>query len=126
MTDISGTASRASAEALALLKRSPGKRPEFFPDRGVDQLFSLVLELATELWVLRERVYAIEDVAGKHGLPLRDALESWKPTAGQTDELARLRHEMLQQLFRTIDRGAAPDSTQGHLADPQAPQRSSA
>jgi hypothetical protein len=118
------TASEASAEALALLKRPPGKRPEFFPDRGVDQLFSLVLELTTELWVLRERVYSIEDVAGKHGLPLRDLVEGWKPNEEQANELARMRHAMLQQLFRTIDKDAAPDSTRGELADPQVPQSS--
>jgi hypothetical protein len=92
----------------------------------MQQVFSAVIELAAEVWVLRERVYAIEDVAGKAGVPLRDLVEKWQPSAAQTEELARLRHSMMQQLFRTIDTGRVPDSEVGESADPVPPRSAKA
>jgi len=58
-----------------------GHRPAFFDPDGVDQLVSMVVELATELWVVRERVYALEAVAEEMNLPLRRAIENFKPNA---------------------------------------------
>ena len=59
-----------------------GRRPAFFGQDGVDQLASMVLELATELWTVKERLYAVESAAeGLMGLPLRKAVEAWQPSA---------------------------------------------
>jgi hypothetical protein len=112
----------SSAEALSLLRRPPGKRPAFFAQSGVDQLFSVVIELAAEVWVLRERVYAVEDVASKAGIPLRDLVEKWSPSDTQSAELAKLRQDMMQHLFRSVDTGRVPTSDEGEAADPVPPR----
>jgi hypothetical protein len=85
-----------------------GRRPAFFAPDGVDQILTMVLELATELWVLRERVFVIEAVAAEHGLPLKSAVESYTLTDAQRAELAAMRGEMMNQLFRTLNQNHRP------------------
>jgi hypothetical protein len=85
-----------------------GRRPAFFAQDGVDQLLTMVLELATELWVLRERVFVIEAVAADHGLPLKAGVEAYNLSAEQRAELARMRSAMMDQLFRTLNQDHRP------------------
>jgi hypothetical protein len=85
-----------------------GRRPAFFAQDGVDQLLTMVLELATELWVLRERVFVIEAVAADNGLPLKAGIETYTLSAEQRAELARMRSAMMDQLFRTLNQDSRP------------------
>jgi len=85
-----------------------GRRPAFFAQDGGDQLLTMVLELATELWVLRERVFVIEAVATENGLPLKSAVESYALSEAQRAELAAMRGEMMNQLFRTLNQDHRP------------------
>jgi hypothetical protein len=85
-----------------------GRRPAFFSEDGVDQILTMVLELATELWVLRERVYVIEAAAAEHGLPLKPAVETYTLSPEQRAELAGMRATMMDQLFRTLNRDSRP------------------
>jgi hypothetical protein len=87
----------------APLTPSPA-RHAFFEQEGVDQLVSMVLELATELWVLRERMYAFERVAARHGIPAAAEIEAWRPNDAEQAELAAMRQKMLGELLRTLDR----------------------
>jgi hypothetical protein len=72
--------------------------------------------------VLRERVYAIEDVAAGKGLPLREMVEKWQPSPAQTQELAKMRHTLMQCLFRTIDTEVPPMSDVSEIAGPLPPR----
>jgi len=81
-----------------------GRRPAFFGQDGVDQLAAMVLELATELWVVKERLYVLEASAEGLGLPLRAAIDAWRPTADDEIELAHRRAAMIETLFRTLGR----------------------
>jgi hypothetical protein len=85
-----------------------GRRPAFFAHDGVDQLVTMVLELATELWVVRERVFVIEAVAAQKGLPLKDAVEAYKPSESERAELERMRGTMMNQLFRILNQDHRP------------------
>ena len=46
----------------------------FFPDPALDRAFGVVMALATEVWVLKDRVAALEAQLGSRGLVDRDAL----------------------------------------------------
>jgi len=46
----------------------------FFPDPALDRAFGVVMALATEVWVLKDRVAALEAQLGARGLVDRDAL----------------------------------------------------
>jgi hypothetical protein len=95
-------------DALPLPLDAAGRRPAFFSQDGVDQILTMVLELATELWVLRERVYVIEAVAAEHGLPLKTAVESYTLSPEQRAELAGMRATLMDQLFRTLNQDNRP------------------
>ena len=80
------------------------KRPAFFPEQGTDQLLSIVLELAAELWTVRERMYVMEAVSAAQGRPLREAIESYRLSPTQQAELADMRWRMTNNLFRALGR----------------------
>lgn len=90
-----------------------GRRPAFFAEDGVDQLVTMVLELATELWVLRERVFVIEAVADRHGLPLKSEVETYAMSEVERATLEGMRGSMMRQLFRTLNRDHRPVDTDG-------------
>ncbi len=102
------TESATEAVQTQLPVDASGRRPAFFTADGVDQLVTMVLELAAELWVVRERVFVIEAVATKQGLPLKAAVESYKPSAAEQAELERMRAAMMGQLFRTLNQDHRP------------------
>ncbi len=88
----------------ALPLEASGRRPAFFEQEGVDQLVSMVLELAAELWVVRERSFMMERVLAQHGLAVSEAIEAYTPTAEEQATLARMRATMTAQMFRTLAR----------------------
>ena len=64
-----------------------GKRPRFFPGAGTDELVSMLLELSSELWTVKERLYALERAADDAGLDLTRRIEAWQPTDHEAGEL---------------------------------------
>ncbi len=88
----------------ALPLEAGGRRPAFFEQEGIDQLVSMVLELAAELWVVRERGFILERVLAQHGLAVSEAIESYTPTAEEQATLASMRATMTAQMFRTLAR----------------------
>jgi hypothetical protein len=85
-----------------------GHRPAFFPQEGLDQVVSMVLELAADLWVVRERVFILEAVLSKHGTPVADAIEAYVPTQEEQSTLAKMRADMTAQMFRSLNRDHRP------------------
>ena len=81
-----------------------GRRPAFFGQDGMDQMMSIVLELAAELWVVRERVFLMEAVLQSQGVAVSDAIEAFTPTDEQQATLGRMRAEMTAQMFRSLNR----------------------
>jgi hypothetical protein len=99
--------SAAGDSRLPLPLDAAGDRQTFFKDGGVDQLLSMVLELAAELWVVRERVYRLEAAGAVGGVPLRELAESLDLDADQQAELAAMRETFLRGMFRSLNRSAA-------------------
>ena len=79
-------------------------RQAFFESEAVDQMLSMVLELATEHWVLRERLFLIERAADKLGLGLGAAVEAYRPDEAEQAKLAEMRKSMIDNLMRTVNR----------------------
>ena len=89
------------------------RRQSFFDSDAVDQLMSMVLELAAEQWVLRERMFVVEQAAGKLGLKLADAVESYELTDTEKSTLASMRATMIENLMRSVNREHRPLPTFG-------------
>ena len=85
-----------------------GKRPNFFPDSGADQQMSMILELMSEVWIMRERMYALEQVAAEAGLPLGEKLENWEPSEAQAVELDEQRNRMIKSVLRSLEANNVP------------------
>ena len=88
----------------ALPLDAAGDRPTFFKEAGVDQLLSMVLELAAELWVVRERVYRLEAAGEIGGVALKELAERLELSVEQATELAGMREAFLRGLFRSLNR----------------------
>jgi hypothetical protein len=88
-----------------LMGESPApasRRQTFFETESVDQLVTMVLELATELWTIRERLFVLERAADNLGIPLPAAIEGYQLTEAESAELAGMRQRMLTELLRTV------------------------
>jgi hypothetical protein len=90
-----------------------GRRPAFFDAPGMDQLLSMVLEIAAELWVVRERVFILEAVLKQQGIDVTDAIESYAPNAEEAAALAKMRDQATANMFRTLNREHRPVGTPG-------------
>ncbi len=66
-----------SSSAGPATMESEGQTPTFFPDPAGDRLTGALLKLAGEVWVLTERLTAVEALATRRGLALADELESF-------------------------------------------------
>ncbi len=51
--------------------------PTFFPDPAIDRLTQALMKLTGEVWVLTERVAALEALATRRGLAIDDELASF-------------------------------------------------
>lgn len=80
-----------------------GTKPRFFPAEGADELVSMMLEMATELWAVKERMYALERVVSGAGLDVPQAIEAWQPGAAEQAELAAERERMVQTILRSLE-----------------------
>ena len=85
-----------------------GKRPRFFPTDGKDELVSMMLELMSEVWIVRERLYALEAVVEEAGLSVAERLEAWDPSEDQAKELDNQRQFFIQTVLRSLEANHVP------------------
>jgi len=85
-----------------------GKRPHFFPDSSADETVTMILELMSEVWALRERMYALERVAEDSGLELTSKIEEWRPDEQQAAALDEQRMLMIRSVLRSIEAKHVP------------------
>jgi hypothetical protein len=98
---------------MAAKRATADRRQAFFESDSVDQLLSMMLELAAELWVVRERLYVLERAAEGCGVPLRKAVEAYQLSAIEEQELQDMRRRMLRELLRNV---GAPHKKTSHSA----------
>ena len=71
----------------------------FFPDPALDRAFGVVMALATEVWVLRDRLAALEAQLAGRALVDRDALSREPADDAVRDERLALLAHLLQNLL---------------------------
>jgi hypothetical protein len=86
-------------------------RPEqtFFADPALDRALGIVMALATEVYVLRDRLFALERQLAERGLLDREALSAAPPAAeaapAQADREAFVAHLMTPLLGLQASKG---------------------
>ncbi len=82
-----------------IIKDVKGKRPAFYDTEGLDHMMSMVMTLASELTVLRDRVDAQERVAKAQGIDLAAGIEQLVLDEDALREREAWRQGFMDRLF---------------------------
>ncbi|MFC3227916.1 hypothetical protein ACFOGJ_11780 [Marinibaculum pumilum] len=91
----------------------PQTRPEqtFFTDPALDRVMGVVMALATEVWVMKDRQAALERALAARGLDLADLLDAEPGDADRramaAEREAFVAHLMDNMLGRQVSLGAS-------------------
>ena len=90
-------------EAPAQLKRkAKGQRPIYFDDPDTDKLVSMLMGLAGEVSVMRDRVDTIERLLGEKGLLSQAEIDCFEPTEEILMHRAETRELFIGEITRVI------------------------
>lgn len=70
----------------------------------MDALFAITMELASELWVMRDRLTVIEQLLDERGNLTREDIENTQPRGEAAERLARERERFLNRVFDAASR----------------------
>jgi len=86
----------------SLPRKAKGERPFFFDDPDVDKLLAMLMGLAGEVSVMRDRMDTMEHIAAERGLFNATDIESFEPNAEVMQQRADRRQEMLGEITRIV------------------------
>lgn len=91
---------------VTLPRVTKGKRPAFFEDPAIDQMMTFIIELTTEVGVLRERLDTVERLLDREASVTRASIEAFQADATAEAERAAWRDAFLKRVYRmhTSDR----------------------
>lgn len=90
-----------------VIRDAKGKRPVFYSTPGLDTAMSMILVLANELCVVRDRLDAVERVANANGLDLAAGVELLTLDQPALEEREARRQDFLDRLFYLARKEAA-------------------
>lgn len=82
--------------------KAKGKRPYFFRDPDVERALSIVMAVAGELAVLRQRLDTIEALLERRGSITKTDVENFEPTPSQQAERGRWTEEYVARILRIV------------------------
>jgi hypothetical protein len=94
-------------KAPRLPRIAKGRRPEFYEDPAIDQLFAIVTALTGEISVLCDRLDTVERLLAESRVLPADAVESYVPDASAAAVRAERRDELLRRVFAVLELYAA-------------------
>lgn len=90
-------------DSIQLKRHAKGDRPYFFDDPAVDKLLAMVMALAGEVSVLRDRLDTVERLAEASGAFTREEVESYRPDQTVAAEREEVRGKFLEQVLRIVE-----------------------
>jgi predicted nucleic acid-binding Zn-ribbon protein len=106
----------STLDPLLLAGAKPKGRRPYFLDTDVERLTNIVLALAQELAVTRERLDTIERLVEKSGVLTRQEIETFNPTKAEADERGAWTQEYLARIFRVIQQEREAITQAGELS----------
>ncbi len=94
-----------------LPREAKTNRPQFFSDPGIDQLYSIALELSAELSVALDRIDTLERLLDERDVASLSEIHNFEPDADAEAERADGRERYLQRIFRVLSYDDPPDGT---------------
>ena len=85
------------------ISRTPkGRKPQYFQDPATDKLLSMVMTLASELAVTRDRLDAVERILEGNQLLDRDQVTEFDPDAESAAERQANRQRLIDRLLQVV------------------------
>ncbi|MFY7837778.1 MAG: hypothetical protein ACOVQ0_16005 [Novosphingobium sp.] len=82
-----------------VIRYAKGKRPQFYEAPGMDAAMSMIMVLASELSVLRDRLDSAERVAKASGLDLAAGIETLELDQAALEQREAARQDFMTRLF---------------------------
>lgn len=83
-------------------KKAKGKRPQYFDDPAIDRVLSIVMAVAGELAVTRERLDTIERLLDAKGTISRADIEAFRPDRDTGYERGVATREYIARILRGV------------------------
>lgn len=83
-------------------RKAKGRRPTFFDDSENDKLLAIVMALAGEVSVMRDRLDTVERLAERAGVLTQTAIEQHLPDAATTAAREAWRAAFVARLLRIV------------------------
>lgn len=83
-------------------RKAKGKRPQYFDDPAIDRLMSIVMAVAGELAVTRERLDTIERLLAAKGTISRADIDAYKPDRDAGYERGLATREYIARILRGV------------------------
>ena len=103
-----------------VIRHARGKRPEFYEVPGLDEAMSMILVLANEISVVRDRLDSAERVAKAAGIDLAAGIETLQLDQDALEEREERRQEFLRRLYyvqlKDSAECAAAETSEGYSA----------
>ena len=102
--------SRDNAEARASVQTPEGGTPLagddpiYLKDPVLDATLRMVVELAAQVWVDREKLLTIESLLEDRGVVTRGAIEQYRPSAERIAALKAERDRFIEDVFKELRR----------------------
>ncbi len=93
--------------------KAKGKRPAYFEDPAIDRTLSIVMAIAGEVSVLRERMDTIERLLDANGTISRADIEAYVPDRVAGAERGLLTKEYLARILRGVQQDMEAMSENG-------------
>lgn len=114
--NISVTDTTTTTERPHVVRHARGKRPDFYETPGLDAAISMIMVLANELCVVRDRLDSAERVAAAKGLDLAAGIEGLEFDQDALEEREERRQDFLRRLF-AYQLKDADEAAQAHTSD---------
>ncbi|MDY7006580.1 MAG: hypothetical protein SWX82_22340 [Cyanobacteriota bacterium] len=84
-------------------KQAKGKRPVYLDNTDNDKLLAIIMALAGEVSVLRERSDTIEKLLVAKGIISSEDIENYQPDAQVNEEREQWRTDYITRILRVIE-----------------------
>lgn len=82
--------------------KAKGKRPQFFEDADNERLLSILMAVAGELAVTRERLDTMERLLEKKGLVSQQEIETFTPSSDEAEARGLIQQEYIARILRIV------------------------
>lgn len=84
-------------------KTAKGQRPIYLNDAQQDKIFGIIMALAGEVSVLRERLDTLERVLETKGILSPSDIETYQPDEKTSEEREQWRREYIARILRILE-----------------------